>query len=168
MIVATTSLGRDDEAMLKEESRREQFQRTLAKNFSQALDEGAATPGDIADALGITEQAVSNWKRTGKIATENIPTICRLTGWGVAQLMGLAEQHQQTSSVVTMPRRPSLRSAVDLIADQLDQLSPEQRDVAQGLMHALARTPRAQLVRECFVTSLAGDDSTGNQTAVHR
>ena len=168
MIVATTSIGRDDEAMLKEESRREQFQRTLAKNFSQALDEGSATPGDIADALGITEQAVSNWKRTGKIATENIPTICRLTGWGVSRLMGLPERHEPASSVVAMPRRPSLRSAVDLIADQLDQLSPEQKDIAQGLMHALARTPRAQLVRDCFVTSLEGDDPEGNQLAVHR
>lgn len=75
---------------------------------------------------------------------------------------------QASSSVVTMPQRLTLRAAVDLIADQLDQLSPEQRDVAQGLMHALARTPRAQLVRECFVTSLAGEESTGNQTAVHR
>lgn len=168
MIVATTSGDRDDEAMLEEETRREQLQRTLAKNFSRALDEGGTTPGDIAGALGITEQAVSNWKRTGKIATENIPTICRLTGWGVAQLMGLTEQHQHASSVIPMPQRLTLRAAVDLIADQLDQLSPEQRDVAQGLMHALARTPRAQLVRECFVTSLAGDDSTGNREAAYR
>ena len=75
---------------------------------------------------------------------------------------------QPSSSVVTMPQRLTLRAAVDLIADQLDQLSPEQRDVAQGLMHALARTPRAQLVRECFVTSLAGDDSTGNREAAYR
>ena len=75
---------------------------------------------------------------------------------------------QPSSSVVTMPQRLTLRAAVDLIADQLDQLSPEQRDIAQGLMHALARTPRAQLVRECFVTSLAGEESTGKQTAVHR
>lgn len=75
---------------------------------------------------------------------------------------------QAPSSVVTMPQRLTLRAAVDLIADQLDQLSPEQRDVAQGLMHALARTPRAQLVRECFVTSLAGEESTGNRAAAYR
>jgi hypothetical protein len=84
-------------------------------------------------------------------------------GWFNAASVGV-----QPSSVIAMPQRLSIRAAVDLIADQLDQLSPEQRDVAQGLMHALARTPKAQLVRECFVTSLAGDDSAGNKQAVHR
>lgn len=78
------------------------------------------------------------------------------------------DKKRESSSVISMPQRLTLRAAVDLIADQLDGLSPDQRDVAQGLMHALARTPRAQLVRDCFVTSLEGDDPGGNQLAVQR
>lgn len=114
--------------------------------------DGAYVRQMIAGERAITEKTVAK--------AERLP--------GCAGWFGSGNADQQSSSVIAMPQRLSLRAAVDLIADQLDQLSPEQRDVAQGLMHALARTPKAQLVRECFVTSLAVEESTGNQTAVHR
>lgn len=73
------------------EDRKEETQRALAENFAKALGEGRTTPKEIAEALGITEQAVSNWKRSGKIATENLPVVAKLTGWSIARLMGVPE-----------------------------------------------------------------------------
>lgn len=79
----------ENQAML--EDRKEETQRTLAENFARALAEGRTTPKEIAEALDITEQAVSNWKRSGKIATENLPVVAKLTGWSISKLMGVAE-----------------------------------------------------------------------------
>ncbi len=89
LVVAQLLPPVENQAML--EDRKEEAQRTLAENFAKALAEGRTTPREIAEALDITEQAVSNWKRTGKIATENLPEVARLTGWTIAALMGVPE-----------------------------------------------------------------------------
>jgi hypothetical protein len=63
-------------------------QLTLARNFTLALESSGVRPGDIAAACGITEQAVSNWKRTGKIGSKNLAVVVKLTGWSMEQLFG--------------------------------------------------------------------------------
>lgn len=66
---------------------REQQQR-IAANFATALSEPKApTPGEIAVRCGVTEQAVSGWKRTGKIALEHLLVVSELTGWSVHKLV---------------------------------------------------------------------------------
>lgn len=62
-------------------------QARLAKNIAEAMAEkGAPTPGNIADRCGISEQAVSNWLRTGKISAKNLATLSSMTGWSVQRL----------------------------------------------------------------------------------
>lgn len=75
-------------AMLKPKAPPSAEQRALAANFTRALAESGIAPKVIAEARDITEQAVSNWKRTGKIAREHLPTIASLTGWSVERLLG--------------------------------------------------------------------------------
>ncbi|MDP9965107.1 phage repressor protein C with HTH and peptisase S24 domain [Variovorax paradoxus] len=70
-------------------------QQALASNFARALAESGVAPKAIAEARDITEQAVSNWKRTGKIAREHLPTIAQLTGWSVERLLGTAHEDPQ-------------------------------------------------------------------------
>jgi phage repressor protein C with HTH and peptisase S24 domain len=91
--------------MLTDQQNKQEAQKTLAKNFSKALEEGKTTPGKIAEALHITEQAVSNWKRTGKIAKENLLVVSKLTGWSVEALMGLPEASNAADA-------PDLRSPI--------------------------------------------------------
>lgn len=69
----------------------------LAKNFAEAMAQpGAPTPGAIAAECDISEQAVSNWKRTGKINKKNLAVVSRLTGWSIQRLMtGKAEEPHQ-------------------------------------------------------------------------
>jgi hypothetical protein len=63
-------------------------QQMLAANFTAALaEEGAPTPGQIAEACDVTEQAVSNWKRTGKITKQNLQIVSTMTKWSVHRLL---------------------------------------------------------------------------------
>lgn len=63
-------------------------QRALAANFTQAMAEkGAPTPGDIASRCDVSEQAVSNWKRTGKITKKNLAIVSEMTGWSISKLL---------------------------------------------------------------------------------
>lgn len=75
--------------MLKKTDASTPEQRALAANFTKALEESGVAPKAIAEARDITEQAVSNWKRTGKIARAHLPTIAALTGWSVERLLSL-------------------------------------------------------------------------------
>lgn len=62
-------------------------QQLLARNFSAALARSGVPPKEIADACNVTEQAVSNWKRTGKIRTRFLPIIADLTKCSIRQLI---------------------------------------------------------------------------------
>lgn len=88
MIVEIDDLAANNQAMLDDARPLTPEQKTLAENFTKALEEdGAPTPGDIADRCDVTEQAVSNWKRTGKITKKNIAIVSEMTGWSVHRLM---------------------------------------------------------------------------------
>ncbi len=78
--------------MLKNKATMTPEQQALAANFTRALAESGIAPKAIAEARDITEQAVSNWKRTGKIAREHLPTIAQLTGWSVERLLGTVRE----------------------------------------------------------------------------
>lgn len=80
-------------------------QRALAANFTKALGEtGAPSPGRVAEACGVTEQAVSNWKRTGKIASRHLLVVSRLTGWSLSKLL-TGEDPPPTGPKVNMKER---------------------------------------------------------------
>jgi len=73
--------------MLKTTSQGTDEQQVLAENFAAAMQDAGVAPKTIAEACGITEQAVSNWKRTGKISRKYLPTIAGHTGWSVERLL---------------------------------------------------------------------------------
>lgn len=87
--------------MLKQRGDLSPEQKALAANFNQALMEAGVTAKAVANACDITEQAVSNWKRTGKIAREHLPVIAGLTGWAVEELLsGKGQRPAATSTTI--------------------------------------------------------------------
>lgn len=84
--------------MLKQRGDLSPEQRALAANFNQALVESGVTAKAVANACEITEQAVSNWKRTGKISREHLPVIAGLTRWSVEELLSGKGQRPAVAS----------------------------------------------------------------------
>ena len=63
-------------------------QALLAANLAAALSQpGGPRPVQVAERCGVSEQAVSNWKRTGKISKENLAVVSEMTGWSVRRLL---------------------------------------------------------------------------------
>lgn len=105
MIVALAGFGPNNQAMIEKEST--PAQKAFAANFELALAEkGAPTPGQIAAECGVTEQAVSNWRRTGKITKENLAIVSRMTRWSIQKLM-TGEEPQNGPKVNMKERRVS-------------------------------------------------------------
>lgn len=98
LIVEQSLTGPNNQAMPKQLVEPTNQQRALAANFSKALAEPKApSPGAIADKCGVTEQAVSGWKRTGKIKLEHLLVVSELTGWSVHRLCtGRESPHTRT------------------------------------------------------------------------
>lgn len=52
----------------------------MAAAIRSAIEESTLTQKGIADAFGVTEQAVSGWLRTGKVDKRKLPRLAQLTG----------------------------------------------------------------------------------------
>ncbi|WP_258010421.1 LexA family transcriptional regulator [Stenotrophomonas maltophilia] len=52
----------------------------MAAAIRSAIEESKLTQKGIADAFGVTEQAVSGWLRTGKVDKRKLPRLAQLTG----------------------------------------------------------------------------------------
>lgn len=52
----------------------------MAAAIRSAIEESPLTQKSVADAFGVTEQAVSGWLRTGKVDKRKLPKLARLTG----------------------------------------------------------------------------------------
>lgn len=52
----------------------------MAAAIRSAIEESDLTQKGIADAFGVTEQAVSGWLRTGKVDKRKLPRLAQLTG----------------------------------------------------------------------------------------
>lgn len=94
-------------------------QQLLAANFEKALGQpGAPTPGAIAAQCGISEQAVSNWKRTGKISKHNLAIVADMTGWSVVRLLTGVEPNEPRQPPENFEyRREVNQSEWDLLQD---------------------------------------------------
>ena len=55
-------------------------QQDLAQRLKDALEESGTTQADLARACGVTDQAVYDWLKTGRISKQHLPTIAALTG----------------------------------------------------------------------------------------
>lgn len=91
---------------------------TLARRIREAIEESAYSQEGIAEAFGVTVQAVSGWVRTGKFDKRKAPLLARLTGRPVEYFL------QETYSVSSanepsQPARPdlaTLRRAMRLLS----------------------------------------------------
>ncbi|HGM6769878.1 TPA: S24 family peptidase [Stenotrophomonas maltophilia] len=52
----------------------------MAAAIRSAIEESPLTQKGVADAFGVTEQAVSGWLRTGKVDKRKLPKLAQLTG----------------------------------------------------------------------------------------
>lgn len=105
LLVASSLNGFENLAMLNRKTNPTPAQAALAFNFSKALADSGVSPKAIAEKCDIIEQAVSNWKRTGKISREHLPAIADLTGWTVERLLGKTASESPPKE--TEPVQPS-------------------------------------------------------------
>lgn len=129
--------------MLKTKSPLTSEQATLAANFTKALAESGIAPKAIAEACDITEQAVSNWKRTGKIAREHLPTIATMTGWTVAQLLQPATRDVPQAEVDNVQSIPTFGTTILQLGALLATLSPMGQKMVVTLVEEVLRNPSA-------------------------
>lgn len=120
----------------------------LATNFTQALVESGVSPKAIAEACDITEQAVSNWKRSGKIANQHLAKIAALTGWSVSRLL---TGHEPATSAAVAANEPSVFEVMtkeehELLDDFRAMMDDDQIEL-RALIAERARRARAYLER---------------------
>jgi SOS-response transcriptional repressor LexA len=83
----------------------------LAKKFAEAVDAAKLKPSAIAEACGVTPQAVTGWRETGRIHKKHLAKLAELTGRPLAWWLG---------SVVEEPTNtyggPDMRGRVPIIS----------------------------------------------------
>lgn len=141
--------------MLKKDKAPTPEQLLLAANFRKGLEEGKATPGQIATACRITEQAVSNWKRTGKIARHHLPLVAAAFGWSVNQLLtGEPDAVKPEDMHLSVQEMEMLKAFRDLPADDQDYLGNEIKSRAQK-----SRDYVAKILKEKYgINNYASDE----------
>lgn len=165
LLVGFHGRRRETRAMLKKKPAQTPEQKALAKNFARALEESGVAPKAIAEARDITEQAVSNWKRTGKIAREHLPTIAMLTGWSVERLLSAdGEAAPPQRSEITATAIPHAEFQVSesqwaLIQD-FDMLPEDEKQALRASLRAKADNVRrivAEVMQRQGVTGTVSD-----------
>ncbi|PTS71919.1 S24 family peptidase [Stenotrophomonas sp. HMWF023] len=69
----------------------------MAAAIRSAIEDSKLTQKGIADAFGVTEQAVSGWLRTGKVDKRKLPKLAQLTGKPLSHFgMGSASESVST------------------------------------------------------------------------
>lgn len=127
--------------MLKNKTALTPEQATLAANFTRALAESGVAPKAIAEARDITEQAVSNWKRTGKIAKEHLPAIAALTGWSVEQLLNPDPREKPRPESEPVQPMPTLGATILQLGALLATLSPMGQKTIAALVEEVLKDP---------------------------
>jgi hypothetical protein len=69
----------------------------LAAKLQHVLDEGLVNATTIAAACGVTIQAVSGWKKTGRIAKEHLPVLATISGKPLEWWMSNLERPRKKS-----------------------------------------------------------------------
>lgn len=100
------------------------------------------TPADVAEALGVSVQAVSGWKKDGKIATEMLLPLARLLGCRVDDLLTEGAALAPAAGTPTFEGpAPTVGQAIDAITSTLIGLTAIERQVARGAMTEWATHP---------------------------
>lgn len=74
----------------------------MAAAIRTAIEESKLTQKGVADAFGVTEQAVSGWLRTGKVDKRKLPRLAQLTGKPLSHF-GMGGVDETVSASATPP-----------------------------------------------------------------
>lgn len=72
----------------------------MAAAIRSAIEDSKLTQKGIADAFGVTEQAVSGWLRTGKVDKRKLPKLAQLTGRPLSHF-GMGAESEPVSASAT-------------------------------------------------------------------
>lgn len=116
----------------------------MATAIRQAIDSSGKTQKEIADAFGVTEQAVSGWLRTGKVDKRKLPALAALTGRPLSHF-GMGEPAVQVAGTEIAP----------------GYLRVEQIDATAGMGGAVINDDHPEIIRsveyrEAYIRALIG------------
>ena len=109
-LLARTAAAGQHKAMLTQQ---EQERLALAKRLRTAI--GDHSKKAVAEACGVTEQALTGWLKTGRIHKKHLPTLSRLAGVDLSWLMtgvGIPRPEPPDQSIAEPPPPSYLQAAL--------------------------------------------------------
>lgn len=130
-----------EEDRVAAEKRRKDQQEVLKAKIAAALK--IKTPAEIADAVGVSVQAVSGWKTTGKVATEFLLPLAHAIGCRADDLLTKdAPLHPTAERAPTFEGPlPTAEQAVDIVTSILIGMTPVERTAMKGPFSEWAGSP---------------------------
>lgn len=120
--------------------RRQDQQEALKVQIAAALKD--TTPAAIAEACGVSVQAVSGWKSTGKVATEMLLPMARAIGCRVDDLLTKGAPLRSSDAHATFEGPPpTVEQAIEVLTLVLASASPVERAVTRGAFEGFLLDP---------------------------
>ena len=119
----------------------------------------------LARACGIKAPSVSDWCRgvTHSIDGANLARAAEFLGVRAKWLaLGVGPMRQtdgeadkpQSAPIALPPRPPSMKAAIDAIAERLENLQPRDLEAVASLLQALVKTPHSRPIRDACAAAL--------------
>lgn len=103
--------------MLESVKRKPYPQHELAERLQRALAEARISQTNLAQACGVTRQAVHGWLTDGRIGKHHLPTISALTGKGLEYfLVGLKIYRRLVAVAVILTTPHVVHGVIDLMS----------------------------------------------------
>lgn len=106
----------------------------LGKKIKAALESKGMTQTQLAEVCEVSNNAVTKWIRTGKVAKGNIPKIIKALGLSVADFLETEDDEQLTYllRLLENPKRRALLMVSEQMADyQLDFLIQKSAEITE-------------------------------------
>ncbi|MDP4300366.1 helix-turn-helix domain-containing protein [Leptothrix discophora] len=120
----------------------------------------------FADAIGVSPQHVTNWKKRGMPADWHV-AVAHALGRSVDELLGNATSNTETEArrANVLPRPITPTDIVTTLADLLDSLPEASRAEAEGRLLTLARAPDSQRARQALTELLEAAPAPASDAA---
>ncbi|MFD2754267.1 helix-turn-helix domain-containing protein [Comamonas terrae] len=102
----------------------------LAAKLESVLSDPRIKQSDIADACGVSKQAVQGWKKTGRIDKKHLPKLAQVTGKPLEWWLSI-DGPQELLEAQT--QKPSEEALVDAFSDWRLQASPRSLETINKL-----------------------------------
>jgi hypothetical protein len=122
--VVPEASAQENQAMLDAEE--------LARRFKRAMDVASPTVRDaeLARACGVEPQAITGWRKTGRIAKRHLAVIAEITGCGIDYLLGITDQPKKL-----LPHPDDEASALGEISTSFpDRASGDRHSAVGGIL----------------------------------